>query len=775
MAPEQWAGGTVGPATDQFAFCVALWEALTGARPFTGTTLDELRTQITAGPAELDASRLPRRVRAISRRGLDPVAANRWPSMDALLAALIRARSRTALYAAAVVVAVGAAVAAAAMFGGGASAADATACPPAHAPPAAWADALGSAGWTELAAIAHRDVARWTDARAQVCAMPPARRVAQLACLDGATARLDAVVQTLATLTPTADADVMATELVDPTTCMRADPPRLALTASADSVAALALVARIRGLGPRPTLAEADAVAARPHLDACGHALVSLVHEDSEGDPVRRRALAEQAESTAESCKDDLLIAETVENLASYDYETPKLGARGLAAAQRVEVAYDRVGQPDLAAPVDQLHARIAIETERWADAIAATQRALAAYGARGRTNREIATVLDLVNVYLSRSEVTDLLAIRALVATWRPKAVALHDASAVDALDTSDATAMFYLGDDDTAHRELVRLWHPPTAAPVHPIAGRVVDAHGQPVAGATVVCGPIVFTDSIGVLFPLDRRALHAATTDRDGRFTIEGDGALVIAAQLGDRRSLPAAPSDHVTLVLEPTRRVSGTVQIGAKPRTQVLVMALAHGLLMHRYLHFAPIRPDGTFVLDGVSTQQVELALGEVTSYHGGNLQLQELPASRSPVTGLVLTLSKTDRVIDVVVRSTLATPLDLAELFVFPGRAHPKTFRELMSQVRPGDIQSGFAQPAPATGSASRAGDLAFHFTDVHAGELTVCAVGLAGTLEQVEMNGKLQARYGDLELRCTDVAADATRVVVETPPQKRID
>ena len=42
MAPEQWTGGTVTPATDQFAFCVALWEGLWGRRPFDGATITEL-------------------------------------------------------------------------------------------------------------------------------------------------------------------------------------------------------------------------------------------------------------------------------------------------------------------------------------------------------------------------------------------------------------------------------------------------------------------------------------------------------------------------------------------------------------------------------------------------------------------------------------------------------------------------------------------------------------------------------------------------------------
>src|SRR5215470_10802797 len=94
MAPEQWSGGAVTQATDQFAYCVALWEALAGARPYPGPTLDDLRTQVARGPAALDASRIPRRVRGILRRGLDPDPARRWPGMEALLARLVRVQRR---------------------------------------------------------------------------------------------------------------------------------------------------------------------------------------------------------------------------------------------------------------------------------------------------------------------------------------------------------------------------------------------------------------------------------------------------------------------------------------------------------------------------------------------------------------------------------------------------------------------------------------------------------------------------------------------------------
>jgi serine/threonine protein kinase len=92
MAPEQWAGGAVGPASDQFAFCVALWEALAGARPFRGATSDELRAAVERGPASLDLSKLPRKLRKVLVRGLARDPAARWPSMEALLAAIARAR-----------------------------------------------------------------------------------------------------------------------------------------------------------------------------------------------------------------------------------------------------------------------------------------------------------------------------------------------------------------------------------------------------------------------------------------------------------------------------------------------------------------------------------------------------------------------------------------------------------------------------------------------------------------------------------------------------------
>ena len=82
MAPEQWSGQPVDTAADQYALCVALREALFGLRTQRdGTTVRRGRAlPIDAGPA--------RRLQRALARGLRRRPADRFPSMEALLAAV---------------------------------------------------------------------------------------------------------------------------------------------------------------------------------------------------------------------------------------------------------------------------------------------------------------------------------------------------------------------------------------------------------------------------------------------------------------------------------------------------------------------------------------------------------------------------------------------------------------------------------------------------------------------------------------------------------------
>ncbi len=119
MAPEQFTPGRATDArTDQFSFCISLYEALYGERPFDGETMVALTAAVLQGEVRPppDGTRVPSWVRRVLLRGLSTEPAKRFPTMKALLAALdddpaVRRRRWVAAFGAAAL-AVGIAVAA---------------------------------------------------------------------------------------------------------------------------------------------------------------------------------------------------------------------------------------------------------------------------------------------------------------------------------------------------------------------------------------------------------------------------------------------------------------------------------------------------------------------------------------------------------------------------------------------------------------------------------------------------------------------------------------
>jgi serine/threonine protein kinase len=89
MAPEQYLGARATAATDQFAFCVSLWEALHGVRPFERATLAERMAAIVSGePPAVRRSKVPARIRRALARGLSARESERHPGMRALMESL---------------------------------------------------------------------------------------------------------------------------------------------------------------------------------------------------------------------------------------------------------------------------------------------------------------------------------------------------------------------------------------------------------------------------------------------------------------------------------------------------------------------------------------------------------------------------------------------------------------------------------------------------------------------------------------------------------------
>jgi tetratricopeptide (TPR) repeat protein len=306
MAPEQHSGLDTSAKSDQFAFCVALYEALFHQRPFAGETATRIAVEVLEGRVR-PPPRTPGVSRAVARailRGLLPDPSDRWPSMRDLLAALAPARGRRAwLLAAGASVAI-ASVAIARMP-------SATSCEGATAAiDAAWnparvrtlADAFAAAAPTGATVFA--DLRPTLDAHAQSLRSAAHESCAsrrdlptfdvEHACLSGQTHAFASLLDALAKVdAKSLDRAALATaELVDPRACTDpalaarnvAPPSRSASTIDAVR-ARLAIVAALYDTGhwdeaialARPLLAEAEEIGWEPLVaevaEKLGHAL----------------------------------------------------------------------------------------------------------------------------------------------------------------------------------------------------------------------------------------------------------------------------------------------------------------------------------------------------------------------------------------------------------------------------------------------------------------------------------------------------------------------
>ncbi|MEP6865141.1 MAG: protein kinase [Deltaproteobacteria bacterium] len=786
MAPEQWTGGTVGPPADQFAFCVALWEALTGERPFKGDTVEELKTEVKRGPEMLDQSKLPRRLRRTLVRGLDPDPAKRWPSMDALLAKMVRVDRHVGL---------------AFMLAGGALVAGAVAMillhrtpacdPPALEPTDVWSKAFAVGVPPGRSELFNTQISHWAVSRATACTADSIVRPLQLHCLDQVLARMNVIRKAYTGLAKPTEED-LADSLVDPSVCLTPSPPRLTLSDTADTVGAFTLIARSDADPKHPPLAEAKTFAARPGLDACSRALALVAVENGEEEfPAKRTAISD-ALAASEQCEDERLQAELLIANVIYQFELPLVGPRGIHAIERASAAVEKVKEPQLTARIDMLRSLVASQQDRWKEAYALMDDAIQAHVAVNQPRGAVRAALEAIELRLERNTISDENDVRAIVAKWLPVARTLQgpdeDHLAIQ-LERDDALARYWLGDVAGGHAELVRLWTPvPDAKNDFKIEGDVVDREGKPVAGATVGAGAVIYIDSIGLLpMPSFHRPdghLRIVTTDDQGHFSIpDGPERGSVVAQLGDRRSVAVAVGHQVKLVVQPTRRLAGKVTLGGFDYTQATILIEdpndPTGIQIQR---IAMVMPDGTFSADGVQQTKVSVGVGVTRDGRHGHVNFIPVPAGHEPVTGLKLEAAATTRMLDVIVRSKLTTPIETSQLLMFSGKQHFTTAGQLNAAASNGaalaqqwaEHVSGEHLPKTLV-PKYRNGDLIGHFTDVPAGDVTVCAVPLPNDLMDNVAMKKIQAHINELGVDCESVDGQADMVVVASSPPKNFD
>jgi eukaryotic-like serine/threonine-protein kinase len=92
MPPEQMFGQQADARSDQFSFCVSLYEAVYGERPYEGDSMTELRASMYRGVVRPPprGSKVPAALRKVLLRGLAKLPEERWPAMEALLEPLGR-------------------------------------------------------------------------------------------------------------------------------------------------------------------------------------------------------------------------------------------------------------------------------------------------------------------------------------------------------------------------------------------------------------------------------------------------------------------------------------------------------------------------------------------------------------------------------------------------------------------------------------------------------------------------------------------------------------
>ncbi len=419
MAPEQYAAGSIDARADQFSFCVALWEALYGERPFaplTQTMTAESFRDRPVRPPRPDPD-VPAWIEPLLRRGLSADAAARWPSMEPLIAELARDRlqARRRLLAMA---GIGAMVAVTA--------------------------ALAFAGWTRDRAAPTppcRDEGRhlagvWDPARAS--ALERSFQATGAPTADSVVARVrdhldgwskDWVAMRTEACAATRIHGDQSEALLDAR--MRCLDRRLARVGAL--VTELAAVER-EGLGRAVEIA-----VDLPPLDACA-------------DPEQLTAAAPPPDDPAVRARVDVIERE-LERITAIE----RTGHYPAALAALVPVVADATAAGHVPTLAEALSIRGRLEAQTGAiDAAAATLREASALAARVHADDVVADVLiELVWVLSDQGKASDALA---LAAGAEAAAVRVHDRRQEATLAAHVGGAHSIAGDADTAVRELER-----------------------------------------------------------------------------------------------------------------------------------------------------------------------------------------------------------------------------------------------------------------------------------------------------------------------------
>jgi hypothetical protein len=290
-------------------------------------------------------------------------------------------------------------------------------------------------------------------------------------------------------------------------------------------------------------------------------------------------------------------------------------------------------------------------------------------------------------------------------------------------------------LRNDTTAlHSVVERISKPPPIAGGEAIAGRVVDADGKPVANARVVAWTGEMLGNATRVNMREGGERDATTTDADGKFTVQATPTSGIIADAGGRRSRPRlVGSGALALVIEPTRKLAGTVAAdGDDPLPGVVIMA-----------HF-PLSGDTSWSVGGAIARDRTY---ELTNVPAGTyvLRLMSLADPNKPTRKLEFAATAAPRwptgpTLDAIVHEDA----DATTIWVFRGKRTAATRADVEALVAASPDVSihealivGVGDQTVEAMHLYRHGDHHARFLDNAPGDLTVCVTGSGSGSEAI--------------------------------------
>ncbi len=302
--------------------------------------------------------------------------------------------------------------------------------------------------------------------------------------------------------------------------------------------------------------------------------------------------------------------------------------------------------------------------------------------------------------------------------------------------------------------------------------VSGRVLDANGQAVAGATVLAGQLVMGSGTDVKggFPGMRDSQRETTSDERGDYVLAGipPKTLALLADHKDKgRSAtvqlpPGRESARVDLVVQPTGALTGKVlRDGAGVEAAVFVSA--QGATRGRFT--VKSGADGAFRFDRLAPDWYLLAAatsGE--SLFSASMHTQVVQVRSGETTNLDIVLPSGTSSLTVKA-SQGGKPVQNAQVVLMEGSVHVPSVE-------------GFQEVAIANPGALKQDLLiegkAVTFKGLRPGMHTTCAIALPGDIMDPKVLARLQQDPNSLQFGCvTTEVRDSTTVTVVIPPEPK--